>query len=71
MTDYKQTINLPQTDFPMKADLARREPEMLRWWEGEDIYGKLRRLAADRLKFILLDGPLLRQRRDSHRPRDQ
>ncbi len=57
MTDYKQTINLPQTDFPMKADLARREPEMLRWWEGEDIYGKLRRLAANRPKFILLDGP--------------
>ena len=57
MTDYKQTINLPQTDFPMKADLARREPDMLRWWEAEDIYGKLRRLAADRPKFILVDGP--------------
>ncbi|HZF26296.1 MAG TPA: class I tRNA ligase family protein, partial [Steroidobacteraceae bacterium] len=57
MTDYKQTINLPQTDFPMKADLARREPQMLRWWEEQDIYGKLRSLAAKRPKFILVDGP--------------
>ncbi|HEY7378229.1 MAG TPA: isoleucine--tRNA ligase, partial [Steroidobacteraceae bacterium] len=57
MTDYKQTIHLPQTDFPMKADLARREPEMLRWWEEQDIYGKLRTLAAGRPKFILVDGP--------------
>ena len=57
MTDYKQTINLPQTDFPMKADLARREPEMLLWWDEQDIYGKLRALASKRPKFILLDGP--------------
>ena len=58
MTDYKDTINLPQTDFPMKADLARREPDMLAWWESEDIYGKLRP-ACQRAgpKFVLLDGP--------------
>jgi len=42
MADYKHTINLPTTDFPMKADLARREPEMLKWWDEQDIYGKLR-----------------------------
>jgi len=57
VTDYKPTIHLPQTDFPMKADLARREPEMLRWWEEQDVYGKLRTLAAGRPKFILVDGP--------------
>src|SRR5262245_12223260 len=55
--DYKQTINLPQTDFAMKADLARREPEMLKWWEEQGIYGKLRAVAKGRPKFILLDGP--------------
>jgi isoleucyl-tRNA synthetase len=55
--DYKHTINLPQTDFPMKADLARREPEIQKWWEAEDIYGKLRKLARGRPTFILADGP--------------
>jgi isoleucyl-tRNA synthetase len=57
VTDYKHTINLPQTDFPMKADLARREPQLLQWWEEQDIYGKLRRIAAGRPRFILVDGP--------------
>jgi isoleucyl-tRNA synthetase len=55
--DYKETIQLPQTDFPMKADLARREPEMVAWWERENIYGKLRAVAAGRPKYVLLDGP--------------
>ena len=55
--DYKDTIHLPQTDFPMKADLARREPDMLAWWESEDIHGKLRAAARGRPKFVLLDGP--------------
>ncbi len=57
MTDYKHTINLPQTDFPMKADLARREPEQLRWWDEHDLYGKLRALAKGRPRFVLEDGP--------------
>ena len=57
MLDYKTTLNLPKTDFPMKADLARREPGMLEWWQAEDIYGKLRARAAGRPKFVLLDGP--------------
>jgi isoleucyl-tRNA synthetase len=57
MSDYKHTINLPQTDFPMKADLARREPELLRWWNQQDIYGKLRKLASGRPRFVLEDGP--------------
>ncbi|HXR51786.1 MAG TPA: class I tRNA ligase family protein, partial [Steroidobacteraceae bacterium] len=57
MADYKSTVNLPQTDFSMKADLARREPEMLKWWEGIDVYGELRRQARGRPRFALHDGP--------------
>ena len=57
MADYKNTVNLPDTAFPMKADLARREPDMLAWWEEHRTYEKLRAIAADRPKFILHDGP--------------
>ena len=57
MSDYKNTVNLPETAFPMKGDLARREPEMLAWWDEHRIYEKLRAVAADRPKFILHDGP--------------
>ena len=57
MADYKNTVNLPQTDFPMKADLARREPAMLAWWESQDIYSQLRELARGRPRFVLHDGP--------------
>ena len=57
MADYKHTINLPATDFPMKADLARREPELLKWWDEQNIYGKLRAAAKGRPTFILPDGP--------------
>ena len=55
--DYKNTINLPQTDFPMKADLANREPRWLDFWKSADIYGKLREAAKGRPTFILADGP--------------
>ncbi len=57
MTDYKSTINLPVTGFPMKADLAKREPEMLAAWERDDVYGKIRKVAKGRPTFILTDGP--------------
>jgi isoleucyl-tRNA synthetase len=57
VTDYKSTINLPVTGFPMKADLARREPEMLAAWERDDVYGKIRKVAKGRPTFILTDGP--------------
>lgn len=57
MTDYKNTLNLPQTDFPMKADLAKREPQMLAFWEKNAIYTKLRTQGKNRKKFILHDGP--------------
>jgi isoleucyl-tRNA synthetase len=57
VTDYKSTINLPVTGFPMKADLAKREPEMLAAWERDDVYGKIRKVAKGRPTFILTDGP--------------
>src|ERR1700720_5013315 len=57
MTDYKHTINLPQTDFPMKADLAQREPAMVRAWQERGTYAKLRELARGRPRFVLVDGP--------------
>src|SRR5205823_3198744 len=57
MADYKHTINLPQTDFPMKAGLAQREPAMVRAWEERGTYAKLRALARGRPRFVLHDGP--------------
>ncbi|MET0290773.1 MAG: isoleucine--tRNA ligase [Steroidobacteraceae bacterium] len=57
MADYKTTVNLPQTDFPMKADLSRREPAMLDWWNSQGIYAKQRELARGRPRFVLHDGP--------------
>ena len=57
MTDYKSTINLPETAFPMKADLARREPAMVAAWEERGIYGKQRQAARGRPRFVLHDGP--------------
>ena len=57
MNDYKHTINLPQTDFPMKADLARREPDAVRRWEERRTYAKLREIARGRPRFVLHDGP--------------
>jgi isoleucyl-tRNA synthetase len=57
MADYKQTINLPRTEFPMKADLAQREPAMVRAWEERGTYAKLRVIARGRPRFVLHDGP--------------
>lgn len=57
MTDYKATLNLPETAFPMKAGLPQREPEMLKYWEEIDLYGQLRALGESRPKFVLHDGP--------------
>jgi isoleucyl-tRNA synthetase len=55
--DYKSTLNLPRTDFPMKADLARREPELLAVWDAMDLEGLIRRARAGKPRFILHDGP--------------
>ncbi len=57
MADYKDTLNLPQTAFPMKADLARREPELLRYWRELGLYQRQRAEFAGRPKFVLHDGP--------------
>jgi isoleucyl-tRNA synthetase len=57
VSDYKDTLNLPQTGFAMKADLARREPQMLEDWASRDIYAQIRKVAAGRPRFLLLDGP--------------
>ncbi|MDW7981011.1 MAG: isoleucine--tRNA ligase [Verrucomicrobiales bacterium] len=55
--DYKETVNLPRTDFPMKAELVRREPERLRKWEAERLYEKIQAARAGAPKFVLHDGP--------------
>ncbi len=57
MADYKHTLNLPKTAFPMKANLANREPSMVKQWQEMDLYGKLRAQGEGRDKFILHDGP--------------
>jgi isoleucyl-tRNA synthetase len=54
---YKDTLNLPKTAFPMKGNLAQREPEMLKHWEAGDLYRKVRNACAGRDKFVLHDGP--------------
>ena len=55
--NYKDTLNLPRTDFPMKANLAQREPEILKAWEDKDLYSKIKAASRDREKFVLHDGP--------------
>jgi len=55
--DYKDTLNLPQTDFPMKANLAQREPEILAFWEGKKIYEKIQDKNREDASYILHDGP--------------
>lgn len=55
--DYKETLNLPITDFPMKANLVKREPEILARWEDEGLYQKIRQQAKGRKKYVFHDGP--------------
>jgi isoleucyl-tRNA synthetase len=55
--DYKDTLNLPKTDFPMKANLSRKEPELLKMWEDMNIYDKIRQALKGRKTYILHDGP--------------
>src|SRR5579885_3128067 len=55
--DYSETLFLPQTDFPMRAGLPQKEPELLKRWEAGDLYTQLRKASKDRDKFILHDGP--------------
>jgi isoleucyl-tRNA synthetase len=55
--DYKQTLNLPRTDFAMKADLVTREPKRLERWQTEGLYQKIQAARADAPKYVLHDGP--------------
>jgi isoleucyl-tRNA synthetase len=57
MSDYKHTLNLPETSFAMKANLAQREPGMLKRWQDEDVYQQIRDARAGQPKFVLHDGP--------------
>jgi isoleucyl-tRNA synthetase len=57
MTDYKNTLNLPKTDFPMKANLSQREPDSLKFWQDIDLYQTVCKQNSGREKFILHDGP--------------
>ncbi|PVZ11318.1 MULTISPECIES: isoleucine--tRNA ligase [unclassified Pseudomonas] len=57
MTDYKATLNLPDTDFPMKAGLPQREPQTLARWDSIGLYQKLREIGKGRPTFVLHDGP--------------
>ncbi|WP_028605711.1 isoleucine--tRNA ligase [Ottowia thiooxydans] len=56
-TDYRKTLNLPDTPFPMRGDLPKREPGWLKEWEDMGLYKRLRQARAGREKFILHDGP--------------
>src|ERR1700716_814440 len=55
--DYSTTLFLPQTEFPMRAGLPQKEPELLARWEQLDLYARLREAAKGRTKFVLHDGP--------------
>ncbi|MCC6482460.1 MAG: isoleucine--tRNA ligase [Sphingomonadaceae bacterium] len=55
--DYKDTVFLPKTEFPMKAGLSAKEPAIAAQWEADDLYGKLRAARAERERFVLHDGP--------------
>ncbi|MCK9530062.1 MAG: isoleucine--tRNA ligase [Gammaproteobacteria bacterium] len=57
MKDYKDTLNLPDTAFPMRGNLPQREPEALKRWAGMDLYGRLRAAGEGRPRFVLHDGP--------------
>ncbi len=57
MSDYKHTLNLPETEFPMRGNLAKREPQMLKTWYEKDLYGKIRAAKKGKKSFTLHDGP--------------
>ncbi|WP_371377855.1 isoleucine--tRNA ligase [Thalassotalea aquiviva] len=57
MSDYKHTLNLPDTAFPMRGNLPQREPKMLKEWAEKDLYGKIRAAKKGKKSFILHDGP--------------
>ncbi|HTQ77458.1 MAG TPA: isoleucine--tRNA ligase [Burkholderiales bacterium] len=57
MADYRSTLNLPDTPFPMRGDLAKREPQWVKDWQDKGVYRRLREVARGRPRFVLHDGP--------------
>jgi len=57
MADYKDTLNLPETSFPMRGDLAKREPQWVKDWQEKGVYRRLRQVAKNRPTWVLHDGP--------------
>ncbi len=57
MADYRKTLNLPDTPFPMRGDLPRREPNWIAAWQQQKLYQRIRKASAGRPKFVLHDGP--------------
>ena len=55
--DYTSTLNLPVTEFPMRANLPQREPDMLKYWEDVDLYRAMQKNAEGKPQFVLHDGP--------------
>ena len=55
--DYTGTLNLPKTDFPMRANLPEREPNMMKYWDSIDLYGKMQECRRGAPAFVLHDGP--------------
>ena len=55
--DYKETLNLPKTGFPMKANLVKKEPEMIEKWDKDNLYQMIRKSSKDRKRYMLHDGP--------------
>ena len=55
--DYKKTLNLPDTPFPMRGELAKREPQWVKEWQEKKIYQKIREASRGRPRFVLHDGP--------------
>src|SRR6185295_4809637 len=66
MPEWKDTVNLPRTDFPMKANLPTSEPETLARWQAMDLYGKIRARRQGAPKFVLHDGPPYANGYDCH-----
>ncbi len=57
MADYRKTLNMPDTPFPMRGDLAKREPGWIRQWQEKKLYQKIRQVSKGRPRFVLHDGP--------------
>ena len=55
--DYTSTLNLPTTEFPMRANLPQREPDMIKYWDSIDLYNKMQENAKDKPLYVLHDGP--------------